>query len=97
MKLVIVPAAVAELRDAAAFYAAQGSVSLANQFVDEFERAVNLIVASPHLGALFRGNWRRNFLRSGGDSRSPVIAVGQSIGASVNSHSATITRTVDSR
>lgn len=63
MKLVIVPAALAELQDAAAFYAAQANVELARAFVDEFERVSNLILSSPHLGAIFRGSRRRYFLR----------------------------------
>jgi plasmid stabilization system protein ParE len=61
--LVIVPAALAELQEAAAFYAAQANVDMARAFVDEFERVVNLIFSSPQLGAIFRGNCRRYFLR----------------------------------
>lgn len=64
MRLVIVPAALAELQDAAAFYTAQVNVDLARAFVDEFERVVNLIFSSPKLGAIFRGNRRRYFLRT---------------------------------
>jgi plasmid stabilization system protein ParE len=63
VRLVIVPAALVELQAAAAFYTAQVNVGLARAFVDEFERAVNLIASSPQLGATFRGNRRRYFLR----------------------------------
>ncbi|MBA5688060.1 type II toxin-antitoxin system RelE/ParE family toxin [Rugamonas apoptosis] len=63
MKLVIVPAALAELRDAAAWYAAQANADLARAFVEEVERVANLVSASRQLGAVFRGNQRRYFLR----------------------------------
>lgn len=63
MKLVIVPAALAELQDAAAYYATQVNVDLARAFVDEFERVARLVSSSPQLGAVFRGNQRRYFLR----------------------------------
>lgn len=63
MRLVIVPDALAELQDAAAFYSTQVNVDFARAFVDEFERVVNLIFSSPQLGATFRGNRRRYFLR----------------------------------
>lgn len=63
MKLVIVPAALAELQDAAAYYTAKVNADLARAFVDEFERVANLVSASPQLGAIFRANQRRYFLR----------------------------------
>ena len=63
MKLVIVPAALAELQDAATYYAAQVNADLARAFVDEFERVANLVSASPQLGAVFRGKQRRYYLR----------------------------------
>jgi len=63
VRLVIVPEALAELRDAASFYATQANVALAREFVDEFERVAKLIDAAPQLGAVFRGNRRRYFLR----------------------------------
>lgn len=63
MKLVIVPAALAELRDAAAYYAAQVNADLARAFVDEFERVIHLVSSAPQLGAVFRGTRRRYFLR----------------------------------
>ena len=63
MKLVIVPLALAELQDAAAFYSASANVELGLAFVAEFERTANLILANPMLGAIFRGSRRRHFLR----------------------------------
>jgi toxin ParE1/3/4 len=39
-----------ELAQAAAFYLAQASFSVANAFVDEFERTASLIVEYPGLG-----------------------------------------------
>ncbi len=63
MKLVIVPAALAELHDAAAFYAATANVELGLAFVDEFERAVNIVLANPKIGVVFRGPRRRYLLR----------------------------------
>jgi toxin ParE1/3/4 len=61
--LVIVPEALAELQDAAAFYAVHVNAHLARAFMDEFERVINFIFSSPQLGAIFRGNRRRYFLR----------------------------------
>ena len=55
MKLVIVPLALAELHDAAAFYAAKENVELGLAFVAEFERTANLILENAMLGAIFRG------------------------------------------
>jgi len=63
VKLVIVPLALAELHDAAAFYTARANVELGLAFVTEFERTANLILANPMLGAIFRGSRRRHFLR----------------------------------
>lgn len=56
MRLVIVPAALTELQDAATFHTAQVNVDLAHALVNEFERVVNLIFSSPQFGAIFRGN-----------------------------------------
>jgi len=63
VRLVIGSDALAELDAAAAFYSAQVNVELARAFVDEFERVVNIISSSPQIGAIFRGSWRRYFLR----------------------------------
>ena len=63
MKRVIVPAALVELHDAAAFYAASESLELALAFVAEFERGVDAVLANPMVGAVFRGTSRRHLLR----------------------------------
>jgi plasmid stabilization system protein ParE len=63
VKLVIVPAALDELSDAAAFYAATANVELGLAFVGEFERAVNVILANPNMGVVFRRARRRYLLR----------------------------------
>jgi plasmid stabilization system protein ParE len=63
VKLVIVPPALGELHDAAAFYTESANVELGLAFVAEFERTVNVILANPTLGMIFRGDRRRYFLR----------------------------------
>ena len=63
MKLVVADAALAELQEAASFYAARGNAELGLAFTAEFERAANLVLANPLLGALFRGPSRRYLLR----------------------------------
>jgi toxin ParE1/3/4 len=63
VKLVIVPLALAELQDAAAFYTARANVALGLAFVAEFERTASLALENPLLGAVFRGNQRRYFFR----------------------------------
>lgn len=63
MKLVIAPPALAELHGAAAFYTLKGNVELGLAFVAEFERAANLVLANPQLGAVFRGTRRRYIFR----------------------------------
>jgi toxin ParE1/3/4 len=63
VKLVIVPLALAELQDAAAFYTARANVALGLAFVAEFERAANHALENPLLGAVFRGNQRRYLFR----------------------------------
>ena len=44
MKLVIVPLALAELHDAAAFYMEKANFDLGLAFVAEFERTTNLVL-----------------------------------------------------
>ena len=63
MKLVVLPVALTELHDAAAFYAARANFELGLAFVAEFERTTNLILANPGLGAVFRGTRRRYLFR----------------------------------
>jgi hypothetical protein len=56
VKLVIVPPALGELHDAAAFYSESANIDLGLAFVAEFERTVNVILANPTIGFIFRGN-----------------------------------------
>lgn len=63
MKLVVVPAALAELQDAAAFYALKANVELGLAYVAEFERTANFVLANPLVGAVFRGTRRRYIFR----------------------------------
>ena len=63
MKLGIVPSALAELHDAAAFYTARANIALGLAFVAEFERTASLALQNPLLGAFFRGSRRRYLFR----------------------------------
>lgn len=63
MKRVIVPDALAELHDAAAFYTASANLDLGLAFLAEFEHGVNAILANPNVGSIFRGARRRYLLR----------------------------------
>ena len=63
MKLVIVPLALAELKDAAAFYKVRANIELGLAFVAEFERAASLVLENPLIGEVFRGTQRRFFFR----------------------------------
>ena len=63
MKLVIVPLALAEVRDAAEFYSEKANFELGLAFVAEFERTATLVFEHPMLGAIFRGTRRRFHLR----------------------------------
>jgi toxin ParE1/3/4 len=63
VRLVLAPLALTELGDAAAFYATKGTAELGLSFVGEFERVSALILANPESGVIFRGAWRRYFLR----------------------------------
>lgn len=63
MKLVIVPAAIAELQDAADFYAEKANRDLGLAFVAEFERSAQRVLENPMLGAVFRASRRRYLLR----------------------------------
>lgn len=62
MKLVIAPAALSELHDAATFYGLKGNTKLGLTFVGEFERAANLVLNNPSLGTEFHKN-RRRYIR----------------------------------
>jgi plasmid stabilization system protein ParE len=63
VKLVVVPAALAELQDAAAFYALKANVEIGLAYVAEFERTANFVLANPLVGAVFRGTRRRYIFR----------------------------------
>ena len=63
MKLVVVSAALAELRDATAYYTTKADKKLGLAFVAEFDRVVDLIIGSPEIGRVFRGNIRRFVMR----------------------------------
>ncbi|MBS4098252.1 MAG: type II toxin-antitoxin system RelE/ParE family toxin [Sulfuricella sp.] len=63
MKLVVAPLALAELHDAAAFYTLKANAALGLEFVAEFERAANLVLTNPLLGAVFRDTRRQYILR----------------------------------
>ncbi len=51
MKLVIVPAALAELHAATDYYLKVGSADLGAAFVNEFERVVKFVLSNPMLGS----------------------------------------------
>jgi plasmid stabilization system protein ParE len=63
MKLVILPPALAELQEAADFYADRANRDLGLAFVVEFERAATVVLDNLMLGAVFRGSSRRYLLR----------------------------------
>ena len=63
MKLVVSPPALAELHDAATFYALKANAGLGLAFVAEFERTANFVLSNPLLGAVFRSTRRRYILR----------------------------------
>jgi plasmid stabilization system protein ParE len=63
VKLVITPAALAELQEAAAFYTQKATAELGLALVAEFERTANLVLSNPLHGAIFRGARRRYHLR----------------------------------
>lgn len=63
MKLVVAPPALAELGNAAEFYALKANRELGLALVAEFERAANLVLSNPLLGTPFHGTRRRYILR----------------------------------
>lgn len=56
MKPIIVPLALAELREAAAFYADRAGADLGLAFVAEFERVTKIIQENPLAGTALRVN-----------------------------------------
>lgn len=59
MKYSLHPEALQDLREAAAFYRERGGSTLAQSLISDFERAVNLLLRHPELGALWRQGRRR--------------------------------------
>jgi plasmid stabilization system protein ParE len=59
MKLVILPQALAELQQAAAFYIENANVELGESFVSEFERSISALLDHPLIGNAWRGGTRR--------------------------------------
>ena len=59
MKLVILPEAQEELRQAAEFYIEQANVELGEAFLTEFERSALALLVSPHIGVIWRSGTRR--------------------------------------
>ena len=57
------PLASDELVDGAVYYASEGMVALAEDFISEFERSVTLLTEHPRIGAVLRGKFRRLPLR----------------------------------
>jgi toxin ParE1/3/4 len=74
MKLVIAPAALSELEDAAAFYKRKAGAELGLAFVSEFERAARLLQHNPLLATEFRLAYRRYIFR-----RFPYSVIYQAI------------------
>jgi toxin ParE1/3/4 len=65
MKAVLLhPAAMADVEDAAAFYEREGSPAVAARFVKEIERSAHVMLANPGLGTP-RARGRRSFAVSG--------------------------------
>lgn len=64
MRLLIDPAALAELNDAAGFYRGHTNAALGGAFVDEFERVTKLLLANPRLGSVSRNGVRQHAFHS---------------------------------
>lgn len=63
MNLYVHPAALADLKDAAAFYTERADNALGLALISEFERVLKLLADKPELGAMWRGTVRRLPLR----------------------------------
>lgn len=57
------PEAERELIDGAVFYATEGNAELGLAFIAEFERSLVVLLAHPHIGAIWRRTIRRLPLR----------------------------------
>lgn len=63
MKIIVHPAAGADLNNAAAFYSEQANRQLGLVFITEFEKAVSLLSGNPELGTPWVFGTRRFVLR----------------------------------
>lgn len=63
MKLFIAAVAEEELLDISRYYASVGGVELGKSFVDEFQRAVELLLLTPELGKKLKRSHRHYPLR----------------------------------
>jgi toxin ParE1/3/4 len=63
VRLLVDPAAMAELQDAVSFYVAHAGAALGASFVDEFDRATRTLLANPQIGAVHRKGIRQYALR----------------------------------
>lgn len=63
MKIIVHPAATADLNNAADFYSAQASKQLGLALIAEFESAALLLAENPELGTPWRAGTRRFILR----------------------------------
>jgi len=68
------PLACDELVDGAVYYAKEGTVELAEDFIAEFERSIALLTEHPRIGTVWRGKFRRLPLRRFPYSIAYVIA-----------------------
>lgn len=62
MKIIVLTPAREEFLEAVAFYEGEAR-GLGAEFIDEFERALELIATNPHLGSYFEAGSRRKLLR----------------------------------
>ena len=63
MKFVILPPALAELQNAAAFYIEEANVELGESFAAEFEHSISVLLEHPLIGVVWRGSTRKFPLR----------------------------------
>jgi toxin ParE1/3/4 len=63
VRVVIIPAALRELHDAAAFYSESANVNLGHAFLAEFEQSIERLRGSPEIAPVYRGTKRRYLLR----------------------------------
>ncbi|MFZ2405181.1 MAG: type II toxin-antitoxin system RelE/ParE family toxin [Methylobacter sp.] len=63
MKIIVHPAASADLNNAAAFYSEQANRQLGLAFITEFEKTVSLLSGNPELGTPWVSGTRRFVLR----------------------------------